>query len=54
MPMTFEQSVLTCVSLAAVAVLATMGVVVCVKELQLRIPRKPSEIPQRLTNRGQL
>ena len=40
MPMTFEQSVLTCVSLAAVAVLATMGVVVCVKELQLSAIRQ--------------
>ena len=40
MTVTFEQSVLTCVSLAAVAVLATMGVVVCVTEFHLTAIRQ--------------
>lgn len=54
MTVTFEQSVLTCVSLAAVAVLATMGVVVCVKELQLPAIRQSLRDLRRLPWYAQL
>ena len=52
--MTFEQSVLTCVSLAAVAVMAAMGVVVCVTEFHLPAIRQSLQDFRRLPWYAQL
>ena len=52
--MTFEQSVLTCVSLAAVAVMAAMGVVVCVTEFHLSAIRQSLQDFRRLPWYAQL
>ena len=52
--MTFEQSVLNCISLAAVAVLAAMGVVVCVSEFHLSAIRQSLQDFRRLPWYAQL